>query len=228
MPGWRYHSKCKVTNMAQHTFNERTLALAGIFQVAILVHNIATRGDADSHDVETSIKSLLITEPKNTIEVYGRIDNLQTGLSALIDQLQNNAQQKQIEIARYVITLLHLQRKLMKRPDLLAILYEGISRAQQQAEIFSPLHDNVIANLADIYANTISLIPPKIMVSGESSYLNNPANTNKIRALLLAGIRSAVLWSQTGGGRWQILFKRKQFVQAARELLDADKTTFED
>ena len=214
--------------MSQHTFQERTLALAGIFQVAILVHNIATRGIADTNDLETSIKSLLVTDPKSTVEVYGRIDNLRTGLFAMIEHLDNNGRQKQIEIARYVITLLHLQRKLMKRPDLLAILDQGIARARQQAEIFSPLHDNVIANLADIYTNTISQIPPKIMVAGESSYLNNPTNANKIRALLLAGVRSAVLWTQTGGGRWQVLFKRKQFVQAARELLEVDRTTFED
>jgi len=214
--------------MTQHTFNERTLALAGIFQAAMLVHSIATRGSADAHDLETCIKSLLVTDPGNTVDVYGRIDHLHTGLHAVIEHLDNNARQKQIEIARYVITLLHLQRKLLKRPDLLAILDNGITRARQQAEIFSPLHENVIANLADIYANTVSQIPPKIMVSGENNYLNNPVNANKIRALLLAGVRSAVLWSQTGGGRWQVLFRRRQFVQAARDLLEADKTNFED
>ncbi len=214
--------------MTQHTFQERTLALAGLFQATILVHSIATRGSADAIDLETAIKSLLITDPSNTLQVYGRISNLQTGLNAVIEHLENNGRQKQIEIARYVITLLHLQRKLMKRPDLLALLDNGITRARQQSEIFTPLHDNVIANLADIYTNTISQMPPKIMVAGESSYLNNPTNANKIRALLLAGIRSAVLWSQTGGGRWQVLFKRKQFVKAARELLEADKTTFDD
>ncbi|MFO7602339.1 MAG: DUF489 family protein, partial [Gammaproteobacteria bacterium] len=142
--------------------------------------------------------------------------------------LENNSRQKQLDVARYVITLLHLQRKLMKRQDLLEVLDKGIARAQEQAKIFSPLHDNVIANLADIYSNTISQIPPKIMVSGESHYLNNPANTNKIRALLLAGVRAAVLWTQIGGGRWQVLFKRRQFVQAARALLDGAQKQFDD
>ena len=108
------------------------------------------------------------------------------------------------------------------------IYVQSLIQYSDQAEIFSPLHDNVIANLADIYSNTVSQILPKIMVSGESNFLNNPANANKIRALLLAGVRSAVLWTQTGGGRWQVLFKRKQFVQAARELLDSQQSDFED
>lgn len=214
--------------MTQHNFSERTLALAGIFQAAVVVNDIATKGIADSHDLETCINSLLITEPKNTIDVYGRIENLRTGLFALIEHLDNSGPQKHIDIARYVITLLHLQRKLMKRKDLMEVLDKGIARAQDQAEIFAPLHDNVIANLADIYSNTVSQILPKIMVSGESNYLNNPSNANKIRALLLAGVRSAVLWSQTGGGRWQVLFKRKHFVQTARDLLEAAPTDFED
>ena len=208
--------------MTQHSISERTLALAGIFQAAVVVNDIATGGIADSQDLETCIKSLLITDPKNTFDVYGGVNNLRTGLFALIEHLDNSGPQKHIDIARYVITLLHLQRKLMKRKDLLAILDKGIDRAKDQAEIFSPLHDNVIANLADIYSNTISQILPKIMVSGESHFLENPSNANKIRALLLAGVRSAVLWNQIGGGRWQVLFKRKQFVQAARDLLQGE------
>ena len=41
---------------------------------------------------------------------------------------------------------------------------------------------------------------------------------DKIRACLLAGIRSAVLWRQVGGSKWQLLFHRKKLVQAARQL----------
>lgn len=227
MSWWRHYSKRRIKNMTQHSIAERTIALAGIFQAAIVVNDIATRGIADTHDLETCIKSLFITDPEKTIDIYGRVDYLRTGLFAVIEHLDNDGKQKQIDIARYVITLLHLQRKLMKRNDLLELLDKGIERAKEQAAIFSPLHENVIANLADIYSNTLSEIPPKIMVSGESHFLNNPSNANKIRALLLAGVRSAVLWTQTGGGRWQVLFKRKQFVQAARELLNNSETNLE-
>jgi len=213
--------------MTQHSISERTIALAGVFQAAIVVNDIASKGIADSHDLETCIKSLLITDTEKTIDIFGRVDYLRSGLFALIDHLDNSSKQKQVDIARYVITLLHLQRKLMKRGDLLEVLDKGIERAKSQAEIYSPLHENVIANLADIYSNTLSQIPPKIMVSGEVNFLNNPSNANKIRALLLAGLRAAVLWSQVGGGRWQVLFKRKLFVQAAHELLKGESPELE-
>ena len=58
------------------------------------------------------------------------------------------------------------------------------------------------------------------MGSGEHNYLANPANADRIRALLLAGMRSAVLWRQLGGSRWQILFKRKHIITEARRILD--------
>jgi high frequency lysogenization protein len=57
------------------------------------------------------------------------------------------------------------------------------------------------------------------MVRGEPNYLQNPDNQNRIRALLLAGIRAAWLWRQMGGNRWRILFGRQQFLDAAQTYL---------
>ncbi len=208
--------------MSIANLRDKTLALAGVFQCASLVHQIALSNIADEHDVITVIRSTLDLNPASIDVVYGKVDNLRTGLHTLIEQLGDQAGKKDMHIARYVISLLHLQRKLIKRTDMLNTISEGIKRAKQQSEIFEVNHENVLANLAGIYADTISQIPPKIMVSGESSYLSSRANTDKIRALLLAGVRSAVLWAQYGGSRWQILFKRKAFVAEARRLLDEE------
>jgi len=201
---------------------DKTLALAGIFQCAALVHQLATTGTADQHDLSTCIRSTLDLSPLTTQSVYGQLENLRTGLHTLIQYLGEQPGQRDPNIARYVISLLHLQRKLRKRKGMLNTITEGIARAKKQSEIFGLTHDNVIANLAGIYADTVSNIPPKIMVSGDSSVLSNPDNANRIRAILLAGIRSAVLWTQLGGTRWQILFKRRTFIEQARHILDEE------
>ena len=39
-------------------------------------------------------------------------------------------------------------------------------------------------------------------------------NAAKIRALLLSGIRSARLWRQLGGHRWQLIFSRRKLLDA--------------
>ena len=164
----------------------RTLALAGVFQCAALVQQIALNGVTDEHDLMVAIRSTLDLNPASVDAIYGNIENLRTGLHTLIEQLGDKAGQKDIHIARYVISLLHLQRKLAKRKDMLNQISDGIERAKQQSEVFDITHDNVLANLAGIYGDTISQIPPKIMVSGESAHLSSRVNADKIRALLLA------------------------------------------
>ena len=59
---------------------------------------------------------------------------------------------------------------------------------------------------------------PRIIVQGDQGYLSNPDNAARIRALLLAGIRAAVLWRQAGGTRWNLILGRNKLVAAARRL----------
>jgi adenylosuccinate lyase len=61
--------------------------------------------------------------------------------------------------------------------------------------------------------------------------LQQPSNAAKIRALLLAGIRSARLWRQLGGHRWQLVIQPSQAAQralsdAARLITRQPRTTF--
>lgn len=198
---------------------EQTLALAALFQAAGLVHDIATRGRYDEDDLKTSLHSILVTDPESVTDVFGKVDKLHTGLRIMINQLGTVSNSRQVDIARYVISLLHLQNKLQKRSPTQAQIADGIERVKTQLAHYDLNHTNVLANLAGIYSDTISRIPPKIMVNGEQQHLANPDNVNRIRALLLAGIRAAVLWRQLGGSRWHILFKRKRLVDTAQRLL---------
>lgn len=222
MSWWWYNSVIRTLKYllpSMSSYTNKTKALAGIFQAVNLVNDLATTGQMDKHDYETCIRSIFETDPDNVDEVYGQIEYLRTGLHTLIEQLGNDKNVRNLNIARYVIALLHLQRKLNKNKHMMQKLSDGIERAKRQSEHFHITHENVIANLADVYSQTISQIPPKIMVAGESDYLGNPTTANQIRALLLAGMRSAVLWSQSGGSRFQILFYRKRLLQTANDIL---------
>ena len=75
--------------------------------------------------------------------------------------------------------------------------------------------------LAEVYQRNISTLSPRVMVTGEPLHLQNPDNQNRIRAVLLAGVRAAILWQQCGGNRWTLLFGRRRLVDAARSLLAA-------
>ena len=126
-----------------------------------------------------------------------------------------------MQITKYAIGVMVLEKQLSKNQNMLNELSSGIELAKNQSEHFSITHENVIANLADLYTKTISTLRPRIMVEGEQAHISNPNHANKIRALLLSAIRSVVLWRQCGGTRWQLILQRKKIIDTANELLAA-------
>ncbi|MFQ5488876.1 MAG: high frequency lysogenization protein HflD [Gammaproteobacteria bacterium] len=198
---------------------DSTLALAGVFQAAALVKQVACEGRIAEDAFETSIHSIFEVNPETTEAVFGGRLKLASGLRIVCEQFGDGDKKGHLDITKYVISIMHLERKLAKHPELLGTLAEGIERVRGQAAHFSPTHGNVIAALADLYVNTISTLTPRIMVQGEHGYLSAPANANKVRVLLLAAMRAAVLWRQCGGSRWQLIFRRRQVYNAAKQLL---------
>jgi high frequency lysogenization protein len=204
------------------TLKDQTLALAGIFQAANLVQQIAHNGQCNQASLETCIRSLFVTNPEHTLDVYGgELRDIQEGLvtlSSVLSQQSQQSKQQDIEVLRYALNLLHLESKLNRRPDMLDVIGSRIDQARHTASHFGYTHPNLISNLGSVYADTISSFRMRIQVSGNPSILQQQENAAKVRALLLAGIRSAVLWRQTGGRRWQLIFARKKVIRLAREL----------
>lgn len=199
---------------------DATLALAGVFQSVYLVREIAHHGTAEQALLEVCIRSVFELDPTNTDSVYGGRAGLRTGLQLVSAQLGGVPGKRDFEIAKYVVSVLHLERKVVSNLSLMQRLRDGIERIKTQADYFSSCsHENVVAGMADLYLNTISTLTPRIIVSGNHGHLNNPGNANKVRALLLAAIRSAVLWRQNGGSRIQLLFRRRQIAQEADRLI---------
>lgn len=203
----------------KYEYTDRVIALAGVFQAAQLVHEIAKHAQVNGDDLQTSLNSIINDTPESVIAVYGDLEKLRTGLITLNEQLGLQQGKREVEITRYVMGILFLERKLTKTPALLTAVGEGVDRVKRQLQHYPIEHENVIANLAGVYGDTLSTLSFRIMVSGEPENLANPALANKIRALLLAGIRSAVLWRQTGGRRWQLLFQRSKIVDQCLHLL---------
>jgi len=199
------------------------MALAGLFQAVGLVQQVAREGSADAEPFESSIASILRIDAQNTDAVYGSNRHLARGLQILCRQLGKQKSLQDSELMRYAVSLLFLERRLMRNTKMLAKVRDGIDAATLQSEHFPITHENVLARLADTYATTVSQLPPRIMVQGKPEYLNTPANANRIRALLLAGMRSAVLWRQLGGNRLRLLWTRKRIVGCAQEMLEEEQ-----
>lgn len=209
-----------------HTLTDRTVALAGLFQAAKLVQQTARQGHAPDALVAPLVGAIFNTNPADVPSVFGGLENLRLGLRTLADQLGTDNQRRDFEITKYAIALLQLESQLRKRPPMLEQITQGVTRARQQAEHFaSATHASVLASLGGLYSDTLSTLAPRIMVAGEPMHLNNPDHANKIRTLLLAGLRAAVLWRQCGGVRWQLFLNRGKHVAQAELLLTQLRTT---
>lgn len=213
--------------------HDQTLALAGLYQAIQLVDMLARTGTAPEHDMQVCVESLFIYDAPTTESIFSSIVELKTGLSGLTKQLNGesyltdssdepakNIQKTNLHLAQYAIGIMHLQKKLSKSPDKLEAVTTRLEVAKRQSELFSStLHENVLANIADIYSESVSSLSTKIMIQGEQNHLSNPIIVNKIRSLLLAAVRAAILWNQVGGRRWHIIFKRNKILKMANHIL---------
>lgn len=197
----------------------RTMAFAGILQALIQVQHIARNGESDNTELAASLNTILITDPDNTADVYQDKATLNKGYQLILNQLGDSSQKKDVEITRYLVGILALERKLVRSSSGLAMLAERITQVNRQLHHFTITDEQVIANLASIYSDIISNLGPKVQISGNPTHLQRPIVQQKIRALLLAAMRSAVLWRQLGGKRRHLVFARKAIVDTAKKSL---------
>lgn len=206
---------------------DRTLALAGIFQAVQLVQRAARFGSANGPHYTRCIQAIFALDPDTAESVYGGLQGVERGLKLLRDQLGSDAQARDIELTKYAVQLLYLERRLSRDCAMLLHLRQGITEVLPLARATAVTDAQVIARLADLYSRTVSTLSPRILVNGEQQYLSNPTIANQIRALLLAGMRSAVLWRQRGGNRWRLLWERGKLFDTANTLLEAPRSVAE-
>lgn len=201
------------------TIRDRSVALAGMYQAVRLVQQTAQGERRDAAATTASLSSILNTDPESVIAVYGDSLALMTGLEVTGKQLGNDSKQRDLTLTGYVITLMHLERKLSREAGLMKTLASGIDRIKGDVKLADVTDPDIVAALAGVYTDTVSTLLPRIMVKGEESVLRNSDSKNMIRALLLAGMRAAVLWRQSGGNRMRLIFQRKQILDCCGELL---------
>lgn len=198
-------------------YHDMALALAGVCQSAALINQLAMKGEVDNEDAfQTTIHSLLQTQPENTLAVFGgQARHLKLGLETLIEQLTELDDRN---IMNYWSSILGLESRLNQDSDAKSQLASRIQRLPEQLAYHNLLDAPMLSIMANIYIDVISPLGRKIHIMGAANYLQQQYIQDKVRACLLAGIRAAVLWRQVGGSKWQLLFFRTRVLNAAQEI----------
>ena len=198
---------------------ERTLALAGVFQASELVRQAASHGTWSGYAASSCLRSLFALDGETTQEIYGGRKELRLGAETMLCVLQGES--RYTDALRYSVGLLQIERKFSrasKLQDRVGSRLEEISadyvELQQHEREDLQAHD-----ISRLYSETISKLTPRIVVNGKPNYLKNERTVDWVRTLLMAGLRSAVLWKQLGGGRFELMFGRKKIIREAESLL---------
>ncbi|MEM7304741.1 MAG: DUF489 family protein [Pseudomonadota bacterium] len=201
------------------TTGNRTIALAGVHLALSNVQRIAWYADYHYSDIDTSIRSLFVRSPENYLDVYGTLENLKPGLSALNASFREKHDKQALERARYMVNLMLLSKKLSKDNVLGKQVSTTLDMLEDAASDLDQQRDYIIEKIAQLYQNTLSKINPRIIVYGKPEFLNNADNAATIRTLLLSGLRSALLWYQAGGGQLNLLLGKAKYLKTIDQML---------
>lgn len=198
---------------------DQTLALASMMQSATLISQLANGETINSAAFDCSLDSLFTLKANSMEDIFGYGDGLISGIKALKTYLSGESEKPERQIAYYILSMIKIETKMMKDEGLLQKIESGLENIQQQSIDFNLSQSARAHKIDGLYQQTISTIKPRIMVQGDQVHLSNSDNTSKVRTLLFAGLRAAVLWRQKGGSRLKLLFSRKKYIRQAELLL---------
>ncbi len=197
------------------SMSERALALAGLVQALSQVRRIADTGQAEGAVLSTALESVFRIDAASPAEVYGDAAAVRPGMRVLRDYFRNEGEDPLLP--RLALAVLQLERRFVRDDGMTERVHQGIVRLSPQAQNQGPAHPDVLSGLGRLYADTVSQLKPRVMVQGNPHYLAQADVVAEIRAVLLAALRSAVLWRQLGGSFWDFAFRRGELVRAIEQ-----------
>jgi high frequency lysogenization protein len=195
----------------------RVLALAGLAQALGQVRRIAETGQAETAVVGTALDSVFRIDADSPEGVYGDAAALEPGLRLLREYFGGRV--ADALLPRLALSVLQLERRFVADDVLGRRVRDGILAATPEAQRLGSTHPDVLAALGKLYADTVSHLRPRVMVQGNPHYLGQANVVAEIRAVLLAALRSAVLWRQLGGSFWDFLLRRRAMTTAIQARL---------
>ena len=191
------------------------MSLCALLQCAYLIDKISISNQKITNEIEILINSIYIKDTNISADIYVNKKNLFLGFNTLKQLLTGRNDLSLINVQKYILSILLIQKNLNKINTLKDLIRKKIDNYHENSMMATNLDDLILYSEA-IYTDHISIIQPRVIISGKKEYLEE--NSSLIRALLLSGIRAAVLWSNHGGTKWQLMFRRKEILNKCEKF----------
>ena len=196
----------------------RVLALAGLVQALKQVRRVAETGQADAAVLSTAVDSVFRIDAESPDAIYGDVRALRPGLLLLRDYFRSQSDDE--FLPKLALAVTQLERRFVRDGAMAQEVHERIVALAPAAARLGSTHPEVLAGLGKLYAETVSHLRPRVMVQGNPHYLGQADIVAEIRAVLLAALRSAVLWRQMDGSLWDFLLRKRELVETVEAQLD--------
>ena len=201
-------------------WENQNIALSAVAQCAALVHELAIGGAIQQNQLASALNPLLILNPESVDQVYPNLKNLSLGFSTIQNILGSNSIKQSPQIRRYITEILMLRKSLSKNMRMQSVVRAGLDDlkpisselvdSQQTSQQVIDKQEETFEEISSLYKKTLSTLKHRIRVAGKVQILKNEIVSNKIRGLLFAGVRSAVLWHQLNGRYWRLFVYNKR------------------
>ncbi len=209
-------------------WEHQNIALCAVAQCAALVHELAIGKEIRQSQLASAINPLLILNPESVEQVYPNLESLTLGFSTLQSILGSNRVKQNSQIRRYITEILILRKTLSKNMIMQSVVRAGLSNLEPiRPSLIDCMQTNqqeineqnyTFEEISSLYRKTLSTLKHRIKVAGKVQFLKNEIVSNKIRGLLFAGVRSAVLWHQLDGRYWRLFIYNKRISNTVSDI----------
>jgi len=192
------------------------------------VHELAIGKEIRQSQLASAINPLLILNPESVEQVYPNLESLTLGFSTLQSILGSNRLKQNSQIRRYITEILILRKTLSKNMIMQSVVRAGLSNLEPiRPSLIDCMQTNqqeineqnyTFEEISSLYRKTLSTLKHRIKVAGKVQFLKNEIVSNKIRGLLFAGVRSAVLWHQLDGRYWRLFIYNKRISNTVSDI----------
>lgn len=186
------------------------LALSGVTLAAVLVQRTANGHPVDQTAIDTLLRAVPTHRAESPALIFPNPGVYREGARIARDALSGRVNAP--DAVRYSVQLIELANLLRGVPQVV----------EKLRDLLDQLHPDSMntQDVARIYQQTISTLGKRIQVTGDPALLGRDEIADRIRALLLAGIRMAWLWYQCGGRRWHLVLQRRALAATLHPVAD--------
>ena len=195
-------------------------AAAGLLQSTSLVGRLARTGLIPQDSAETALGSLFVFDAGEVTEIYRGRRGLSHGFRVLGELLQGHEWQQHRDAVRYALEVGRVVELLMREQTMLAQIRSRLGEIAARGGEDLLGVPWLAGALSTLYQDTLSTLPHRIRVTGDARHLQHEGNADRIRALLLAAVRSGMLWRQVGGRPWKLLLRRGALLELTEQYFE--------